>query len=114
MVLIIDNETFIIYVTILNTKIPNISLFWAAQIGLFKANKMSTINFAKYFGYTNVFLSELTIKLLEYININNHAIKLEKDKQLFYSSINSLGPVKLKILKIYIKTNLANGFIRHF
>lgn len=74
MVLFVDNKTFIIYVTTLNTEILNIYPFWAAQIGLFKANKIFTINYAKYFDYTDVFSSELIIKLLKYININNHAI----------------------------------------
>ena len=50
-------------------------------------------------------------KLLEYIRINNYTIKLEKNKQLLFSSIYSLQPIKLETLKIYIKTNLANGFI---
>ena len=44
--------------------------------------------------------------------MNEHAIKLEKSKQLFFGLIYSLSPVELKTLKIYIKTNLANGFIR--
>ena len=43
---------------------------------------------------------------------NENAIKLEKDKQLSYRHIYSLKPVKFKILKTYIKTNLANNFIK--
>ena len=43
--------------------------------------------------------------------MNNYAIKLEKDKQPFFSPIYSLGLIKLKTLKTYIKTNLINGFI---
>ena len=50
-------------------------------------------------------------KLLEYIKINNYAIKLKKSKQLLFRLIYSLELVELKILKIYIKINLANGFI---
>ena len=37
---------------------------------------------------------------------------LEKNKQPTYKPIDSLRPVELKTLKIYIKTNLANLFIR--
>ena len=37
---------------------------------------------------------------------------MEEGKQLLYGPIYNLGPVKLKILKTYIETNLANGFIR--
>ena len=46
--------------------------------------------------------------------MNEHAIKLEKDKQLLFGPIYSLGPVELETLKTYIKTNLANGFIQPF
>ena len=37
---------------------------------------------------------------------------MEKNKQLPYRPIHNLGPIKLKILKTYIKTNLSNGFIQ--
>ena len=46
--------------------------------------------------------------------MNEHAIKLEEDKQPLFSPIYSLGPINLEILKTYIETNLANGFIRPF
>ena len=46
--------------------------------------------------------------------MNKHTIKLKKGKQLLFSLIYSLGPVKLKTLKIYIKTNLASNFIWPF
>ncbi len=48
------------------------------------------------------------------MRINSHAIKLVDDRQLPYSSIYSLGLVKLETLKTYIKNNLPNGFIRLF
>ena len=65
----------------------------------------------EYFDYNNVFLAENIIKLLENIRINKHAIKLKKGKQPLFGPIYSLRLVKLETLKIYIKTNLANGFI---
>ena len=34
------------------------------------------------------------------------------DQQPLYGPIYSLGPVKLEILKAYIKNNLANKFIK--
>ena len=43
--------------------------------------------------------------------MNNNAIKLEKDKNIFFGPIYSLEFVELKTLKIYIKTNLVNNFI---
>ena len=65
----------------------------------------------KYSNYSDVFSAENAAELLEYIGINDHAIELEKDKQPSFGPINSLGPVELETLKIYIETNLANGFI---
>ena len=44
--------------------------------------------------------------------MNKYTIKLENDKQPLFRPIYSLGPIELKILKTYIKTNLANGFIQ--
>ena len=69
---------------------------------------------AKYFNYNKVFLEENVTKLLEYTKINNHIIKLEESKQLFFKPIYSLKSMKLEILKTYIKTNLVNGFIQLF
>ena len=43
--------------------------------------------------------------------MNKHVIELEKNKQPFFGPIYSLGPIELETLKIYIETNLANGFI---
>ena len=44
--------------------------------------------------------------------MNKHAIKLEEGKQPLFGPIYSLELVELETLKTYIKTNLANGFIR--
>lgn len=44
--------------------------------------------------------------LLEHNGINNYTIKLVESKQFSYNLIYSLGQVKLKTLKIYIKTHL--------
>ena len=54
------------------------------------------------------------MELLENTGINKYAIKLEEDKQPLFRFIYSLGPVELEILKTYIKTNLANGFMWPF
>lgn len=48
------------------------------------------------------------------MEINNYTIKLINGKQPSYKPVYSLELVKLKILKIYIKTNLANVFIKFF
>ena len=44
--------------------------------------------------------------------MNEHAIKLEECKQPLFGLIYNLELVELETLKIYIKTNLANSFIR--
>ena len=67
---------------------------------------------AKYSEFKDVFSKESTAVLLEYTEINTHAINLEEDKQPSYGPIYSLWPVELEILKTYIKTNLINSFIR--
>ena len=46
--------------------------------------------------------------------MNDYIIKLEKNKKLLFELIYNLKLVKLKILKIYIKINLANNFIQLF
>ena len=65
----------------------------------------------QYADFANVFSLKLAIELLKY-GISNHAIKLIDDWQPLYSFIYSLEPMKLEILKVYIKNNLANDFIR--
>ena len=52
----------------------------------------------KYFDYSNIFSAEYIAKFPEYTRINDHAIKLEEDKQPFFGPIYSLRLVKLKIL----------------
>ena len=66
---------------------------------------------AEYSNYSNVFSAENATELPENTRINEYAIELEENKQLPFGLIYSLGPVELKTLKTYIKTNLANDFI---
>lgn len=65
----------------------------------------------EYSDFKDIFSKKSTVVLSEYTEINTHVIDLEKGKQLFYGLIYSLEPIELKTLKIYIKTNLTNGFI---
>lgn len=83
-----------------------------AQIASLKIIKIVVIVPAEYSDFTNVFSDKLAAILQEHIEINTHPINLEESKQLPYELIYSLKPVELKILKTYIKTNLANDFIR--
>ena len=68
----------------------------------------------KYSNYNNIFSAEYVVELPENTKINEHAIKLEEGKQPLFGPIYSLEQVELKTFKTYIKTNLANGFIRLF
>ena len=66
----------------------------------------------EYSDYSNVFLAKNAAELPENIGMNKHTIELEEGKQPPFRPIYSLGLVELEMLKTYIKTNLANGFIR--
>lgn len=66
---------------------------------------------AKYLDFVDFFSKKSIAVLPKPIEINIHVIDLEKSRQLSYGSIYSLKAIELKILKIYIKTNLLNGFI---
>lgn len=65
--------------------------------------KAFTAILAEYYNYNNIFLTKNAVELLNYIEINDYFIKLEKDKQLSFNPIYCLKLVKLKILKSYIK-----------
>ena len=73
-----------------------------------KEVKIST----EYSDFSDVFLEEKASILPEVTELNQHAIELQEGQQLPYRLTYSLGPVELKTLKIYIKTHLANSFIR--
>ena len=59
------------------------------QIKALLFDKIFTKVLTKYSNYSNVFLAKNTIKILKYIKIDDHIIKLEKNKQLFFVSIYS-------------------------
>ena len=83
-----------------------------AQVGALLFNETPTEVPIEYFDYNNVFSAEYTAELPENTGMNEYAIKLEEGKQLSFGPIYSLEPIELEILKTYIKTNLANSFIR--
>ena len=51
-----------------------------AQVRVLLFNRALTKVLAKYYDYSNIFSVEYAAKLLERTGINEHAIKLEKDK----------------------------------
>ena len=81
-----------------------------AQVEALLFDKAPTEISAEYSNYSNVFSAENTAELSENIKINEYIIKLEEVKHPLFKPIYSLSLVELEILKIYIKTNLANGF----
>ena len=82
-----------------------------SEVGALIFDETITVVRKKYFYYSNIFSIENAAKFLEHTKINDHAVKLEENKQPSFCLIYSLEPVELKTLKMYIKTNLVNGFI---
>ena len=106
-----EDETFVVHMAAPNVKAAsNVHPSRQAQIVLLEVEKITIPS--KYADYTDVFSPDSTAKLPEYTGINNYPIDLIDDKQPPYGPIYSLGLVELETLKTYIKTNLANGFIR--
>ena len=82
-----------------------------AQVGVLLFDKAFSKVLIEYFDYNNIFSVEYIAELLENITMNEYAIEFKESKQPLFRPIYSLGLVKLETLKIYIKINLANGFI---
>ena len=82
------------------------------QIASLIANKTPTSIRTEYSNFADVFSPKLALKLPKHKKIKDYTIKFVDNWQPTYRLIYSLGPVELEILKTYIKTNLANSFIR--
>ena len=102
-------EAFVVHVTSLSLNLIPIHSAREAQIALLVDKKVEIP--IKYSDFLDVFSEEKFSILLEATEINQHAIELQEGQQPLYRPIHSLGPVELKLLKTYIETNLANGFI---
>ena len=85
---------------------------YRVQIAALVANKAPTSIFKKYSDFADIFYPKLALELLKHTGINDYAFKLVDDWQPSYGPIYSLKLVELETLKTYIKTNLANSFIR--
>ena len=66
----------------------------------------------KYSEFAEVFSKKSVAKLFKYYDLNKYLINPKPGDQPLYGPIYNLKLIELKILKTYIKTNLANGFIR--
>ena len=82
------------------------------QVSGLIAEKAPTKVPTEYLDFADEFSPDLASELPKHTGNNNHAIELVDGQQPPYDPIYSLGPVELKTLKTYIKTNLANGFIK--
>ena len=102
-------EAFLVYVTSLSLNLISIHLAREAQIASLVAKEVKILT--KYSDFAGVFSKEKTLILPEVTEWNQYVIKLQEGQQPLYGPIYSLGPVKLKTLKSYIETNLANDFI---
>ena len=87
-------------------------LSYRTQITSLKTDEAPISIPSEYADFTNILSKDLIAELPEYIEINDYTVELINGYQPLYEPIYSLGPVELKILKIYIKTNLTNCFIR--
>ena len=100
-------EAFVVHVTSLST----MPIYPAreAQIASLVAEEVKIPT--EYSDFSDVFSEEKASILPEATELNQHAIELQEGQQPPYGPIYSLGPVELEMLKTYIETNLANGFI---
>ena len=85
-------KPFIVYIAVFNINLGNeMYSLKKSLIAFLKADKALIKVLSKYVNFVDVFLSKLDIELSNYMKINNPAIKLVDDWQLFYSCIYSLN-----------------------
>lgn len=110
----LNNKIFISYVIFFTSSNLNINSYHKAQIASLIVDEVFIVVLAEYTDFINIFSFNFVAKLQKYIRITNYLIDLVKDQQSSYRPIYSLKPIKLKTLKTYIGTNLANSFIKLF
>ena len=84
------------------------------QVKALLFDKVPTEIPAEYSDYSNIFSVKNAVEHPGNTGIYEYAIEIKENKQSLFRPIYSLGPMELEILKTYIKTNLANGFIWPF
>lgn len=108
----LEDKIYIVHIVALASSSSDVYDFRQAQIVFLKMEGASTTIPNKYANFADIFLPDLAPKLSEHTRINNYTIDLINSKKPSYDAIYSLGPVELETLKTYIKTNLANVFIK--
>ena len=104
-----EDKTFVVHITALNMVDSSVHPSRQAQISSFDIKEV-TIS-SEYADYTDIFSSDSAAKLTKHNGINNYPMNLIDNKLPSYGPIYSLRLVEFKMLKTYIETNLANGFI---
>ena len=108
----LEHEDFVVHIAALSIDLGDeVHPSKRAQIAHLKADEALTEVPSKYANFADVFSPKLAAEFPK-PRISNHAIKLVNDRQLPYGLIYSLGPIELETLKVYIKNNLTNSFIR--
>ncbi len=108
-----EYQVFVVHIALLGVNSGNeVQPLRRAQIAHLKAEKTSSKVPREYVNFADVFSQKLATEILEYIGINNYAIELVNNRQPLYGPIYTLLPMVLEILKVYIKNNLVNGFIK--
>ena len=79
-----EHKIFVIHVVALNINLGDEVCFSKkAQMAYLKVDEVPIKVLSKYADFINLFLSKLAAELLEYIKINNHAIKFVDNQPLF-------------------------------
>lgn len=78
-----------------------IYLVLKTSITFFSIEKVFKITLSKYLNFRNMFLKNLTTKLLECLSTNKYGINLEIHKKLLYKLIYSFKYIELNIFKTY-------------
>lgn len=113
-VLNLNDKTFIVYIAYFASLDLKIHLFCRVQKAFLKTNETFIAILANYINFISVLSLDLSVELLNYTIIKNYTFELIDDKQPSYELIYNLELIELEILKTYIKTNLANNFIKPF
>jgi hypothetical protein len=66
----------------------------------------------EYEDYADVFSEENALKLPDFTRVE-HAISIEKDKEVLFSPIYPLLANELQVLREYLKSSLVKEWIRH-
>lgn len=104
-----NEEIFIVHMTFFS-----LDHYQKIQLVSFYIDETLVTILSKYSKFADVSFSKSVIELPKHTRVNNYTIDLVKSQQSFYGLIYNLEQVELELLKIYIKSNLANNFICFF